>query len=105
MKKDNQKKPSDFTWDISGVMHEVIEKNDPLIKEDDNEGYYSETDSQIVLKPNMNIQRQWKIFLHEVLHGFEEQYNITIAHKAINQLETAFYQFIKVNIDKLRHIQ
>lgn len=39
-----------------------------------------------------------KTYIHEVLHAFEEEYDIRISHKAVRQLEEAMFDFWVANM-------
>ncbi len=98
--------PCDFNWDVSGSMYKVEVKpevGDELLTEG-NDGYCTSDTHSIVLKEGLDLQRQWKVFLHEIIHAFENQYNFDLPHSKVDQLETALYHFVKININKLKNI-
>lgn len=52
---------------------------------------------QIALRNNLSNKELIKSFLHEVLHCIEFEYNISIPHKTIHDMEEGIYKILKLN--------
>jgi hypothetical protein len=54
---------------------------------------------EILIKKGLSIDETLKTFIHEVLHAFEYEYDIKIAHIGVDKFEEAIFDFIWANID------
>ncbi len=60
-------------------------------------GLYDPNRIEILIKAGMSSDDTLKTLLHEVVHAFEYEYDIKIAHSGVYKFEEAIFDFICAN--------
>lgn len=54
---------------------------------------------EILIRIGQSPDETLKTLVHEVMHGFEYEYDIKISHKGVYKMEEAFFDFLCANSD------
>lgn len=81
-------------WLIYGEMWKVVFKQD-LGK--DTLGLCDHSNKTLYIKTGQKRKEALKTLIHEVLHAFEDEYEIVLGHKVINKLEDPLANFFLEN--------
>jgi hypothetical protein len=71
------------------VVYEIVWVDS--FKDEDVLGECRPEQRQIALKNGMSEKQTWATFLHEILHCFQFERDVSISHKHIYELEEAIY--------------
>jgi hypothetical protein len=82
---------------IGGIKHTVKRKITPHTSTDVCYGKYSESKSSITITSSRNVGKEKKLrtFIHEVLHGINEDRNIGLEENQIDCMSGGLYESMK----------
>lgn len=64
-------------------------------------GLFDPARIEILIKSGQSSDETLKTLLHEIFHGFEYEYEVTVKHKDIYKLEEALFDFLSANSESL----
>lgn len=84
---------------IGGMIYDIkiINSKKYELTETKNWGLSKHGECKIILDINVNSQRLWQTFFHEILHVISIEYSAGLSEKNVDRISNGFYTFLTDN--------